>query len=580
MHLSLLTCLQLKGACGHAGSQSRRTTGNPFADEQDEQQEDALDLALHTYSDGVPHASVLNSQAASNNLSLSPADAEVKAPQRSPLHITQTQQQQHNNHMDVLGQEGVLHHPYLHHTAMVGPDMHAASQHSMQQATPVAVTAAELADESQAEPLPTVNTAGAVSGPLNSSQAPFQPNPVRQTSEEPDRNLSGSVQHPMSASDLPPPQQGQYLQAATAASKGPPIQGNSIYAQQEASAQDARGAELQQHAHSQQPGPKSRPGVPEEPGNRVLQTHVDWRPVLEAGTQPEQSVLHQSNSGVLSRAAHAFTETAQAAPLHATSAGPNLSCQPEMPISADEDQMQTRQALSAESVQAAQQGYSPPTNQQQQSNAGSAHGLQADRQHSQQLNAQQQSNAESAQGVQADRQDSRRLFAQQEANAEFAQGLQADRQHSQQVTAQQQSKAEFAQGVQADQQHSKQLPAQQHANAEFAADFGLQSMLGRSPPDAEEGAQESEVSAQDRQKFMQSLHSPDKGPKSKGLAKGFTRMRAKAKDLLQSGSSAGAPASQGGAVDPTASDAGLSRGSKMARDVTMMFGGLKRPANQ
>lgn len=40
-----------------AGSQGRRISGNPFADSQDEQQEDALDVALRTHSSKVSRMS-------------------------------------------------------------------------------------------------------------------------------------------------------------------------------------------------------------------------------------------------------------------------------------------------------------------------------------------------------------------------------------------------------------------------------------------------------------------------------------------------------------------------------------------
>ena len=101
-----------------------------------------------------------------------------------------------------------------------------------------------------------------------------------------------------------------------------------------------------------------------------------------------------------------------------------------------------------------------------------------------------------------------------------------------------------------------------------------------------EEEEDSEVSAQDRQKFMQSLQSPDRGSiRTKNLAKGFGRMRAKAKDLMQaraagaaSGGPAGQPAPAQGA--PKGSDAELGRGGRLARDMTSMFAGMKKPANQ
>ena len=115
---------------------------------------------------------------------------------------------------------------------------------------------------------------------------------------------------------------------------------------------------------------------------------------------------------------------------------------------------------------------------------------------------------------------------------------------------------------------------------------GLEGMLGMAAPESEEEEEDSEVSAQDRQKFMQSLQSPDRGStRTKNLAKGFGRMRAKAKDLMQaraagaaSGGPAGQPAPAQGA--PKGSDAELGRGGRLARDMTSMFAGLKKPANQ
>lgn len=131
----------------------------------------------------------------------------------------------------------------------------------------------------------------------------------------------------------------------------------------------------------------------------------------------------------------------------------------------------------------------------------------------------------------------------------------------------------------------------QFTHSSPAADSGptsaLQAMLGSSAPDTAEETAGSDVSAQDRMKFMQSLQSPDRGGRGKTFAKGFGRMKARAKDMLQSGvqsvnTPAGQPsASQGvGAGDQPDPSAGLGRGSKMARDMTMMFAGLKRPANQ
>ena len=118
---------------------------------------------------------------------------------------------------------------------------------------------------------------------------------------------------------------------------------------------------------------------------------------------------------------------------------------------------------------------------------------------------------------------------------------------------------------------------------------GLEGMLGRPAPDSEGEEEESAASAQDRQRFMQSLQSPERGPsRTKNLAKGFGRMRAKAKDMLQTRNAesprAGRPApqaqSQGVAAEASQAptDAELGRGGRFARDMTMMFAGLKKPS--
>lgn len=136
------------------------------------------------------------------------------------------------------------------------------------------------------------------------------------------------------------------------------------------------------------------------------------------------------------------------------------------------------------------------------------------------------------------------------------------------------------------------LPSRQGSAASQAAGLsaqqGLEGMLGSAAHGVEEEEEEeSEASAQDRQKFMQSLQSPDRGStRTKNLAKGFGRMRAKAKDLMQarnagaaSSGPAGQPApAQGASHTPT--DAELGRGGRLARDMTMMLAGLKKPANQ
>jgi hypothetical protein len=115
---------------------------------------------------------------------------------------------------------------------------------------------------------------------------------------------------------------------------------------------------------------------------------------------------------------------------------------------------------------------------------------------------------------------------------------------------------------------------------------GLEGMLGRAAPDSEEEEEDSKVSAQDRQKFMQSLQSPDRGStRTKNLAKGFGRMRAKAKDLMQARATGAASSGPAGQPAPApgaskGSDAELGRGGRLARDMTSMFSGLKKPANQ
>lgn len=122
---------------------------------------------------------------------------------------------------------------------------------------------------------------------------------------------------------------------------------------------------------------------------------------------------------------------------------------------------------------------------------------------------------------------------------------------------------------------------------------GLEGMLGRSAPDSDKEEEESAASSQDRQRFMQSLQSPDQGAsRSRNLAKGFGRMRAKAKDMLQA-KNAGSPPGpstrsaqqapqQGvaGRTAPTPTDAEPGKRGRLARDMTMMFAGLKKPINQ
>ena len=122
---------------------------------------------------------------------------------------------------------------------------------------------------------------------------------------------------------------------------------------------------------------------------------------------------------------------------------------------------------------------------------------------------------------------------------------------------------------------------------------GLEGMLGRSAPDSDTEEEGSEASAQDRQRFVQSLQSPDQGAsRSRNLAKGFGRMRAKAKDMLQS-KNAGSPSgpntrsaqqapSQGSSdgASHNATDTELGKRGRLARDMTLMFAGLKKPTNQ
>ena len=126
--------------------------------------------------------------------------------------------------------------------------------------------------------------------------------------------------------------------------------------------------------------------------------------------------------------------------------------------------------------------------------------------------------------------------------------------------------------------------------------IGLEGMLGSSAPDSDTEEEESTASAQDRQRFMQSLQSPDQGSsRSSNLAKGFGRMRAKAKDMqakLQA-KNAGSPSgphtrstqqaplhgsAEGASRTPT--DLDLGKRGRLARDMTLMFAGLKKPTNQ
>ena len=121
---------------------------------------------------------------------------------------------------------------------------------------------------------------------------------------------------------------------------------------------------------------------------------------------------------------------------------------------------------------------------------------------------------------------------------------------------------------------------------------GLEGMLGRFAPDSDTEEEEGAASAQDRQRFMKSLQSPDQGSsRSRNLVQGFGRMRAKAKDMLQAknaGSPSGPdtrsaqPAPLQGSVDGashTRKDVELGKRGRLARDMTLMFG-LKKPTNQ
>lgn len=122
---------------------------------------------------------------------------------------------------------------------------------------------------------------------------------------------------------------------------------------------------------------------------------------------------------------------------------------------------------------------------------------------------------------------------------------------------------------------------------------GLEGMLGRAAPDSDTEEEESAASAQDRQRFMQSLQSPDQGSsRSRNLAKGFGRMKAKAKDMLQA-KNAGSPHAPGnrsaqqasaqgvpGEGSHTPTDAELGKRGRLARDVNMLFAGLKKPSSQ
>ena len=126
----------------------------------------------------------------------------------------------------------------------------------------------------------------------------------------------------------------------------------------------------------------------------------------------------------------------------------------------------------------------------------------------------------------------------------------------------------------------------------LSEDTQVKGLLGRAAPDSEGEEEESAASAQDRQRFMQSLQSPERGgSRTKNLAKGFGRMRAKAKNMLQTRNAGSPPADRPAVpqVPPTNGPAGgpnvpkdaeLGKGSRFARDMTMMFAGLKKPNQQ
>ena len=127
-----------KHVCVNADStrSSRRTTGNPFADDTDEQ-EDALDIALRTRSSGMPASSAFLPQTPSRDLGTSPAGHTDSS---HPSHVVtastiqqqQLQQQQQIQRAD-SGQESMTLHLEAQQAPVSGLDMQAVPQHMVQQ---------------------------------------------------------------------------------------------------------------------------------------------------------------------------------------------------------------------------------------------------------------------------------------------------------------------------------------------------------------------------------------------------------------------------------------------------------------
>lgn len=348
--------------------------------------------------------------------------------------------------------------------------------------------------------------------------------------------------------------------------------------------QDASAASLLSHAALLQAAPQRRglrpPPAPPSAGSEALpgrqaSTHVQNDAPQRGGLRPPPAPPGHDSCTLLGRQASAHDQN-----LAAQSAGLRP---PPAPPGDDTGMLLGRQTSIPDRSNAGVEGVTvearPAHETQYSLGAPQVAGFSTPQMGSGQFQAQfrRQPSTDSLQA--AAQQHNQHTSTQQQLNTNFAQTGWQQTAQSTQLAEQRQSNAGFAQSRQQPSAESIQLAEQRQSNADFAQAASLQSMLGRSMPDTQDEASESDVSAQDRQKFVQSLQSPDKGSKAKGLAKGFTRMKARAKDMLQSGSQ-GSSSSQAGASDGTASNAGLSRGSKMARDMTTMFGGLKRPAHE
>ena len=115
---------------------SRRTTGNPFADDTDEQ-EDALDVALRTHSSAVPASSAFTPQAPSGDLDTSAAGhTDLSHPSNvvtaSNMPQPQQQQQQQRQSAD-SGQESMTLRLEAQHAPVPELGMQAAPQHMVHQ---------------------------------------------------------------------------------------------------------------------------------------------------------------------------------------------------------------------------------------------------------------------------------------------------------------------------------------------------------------------------------------------------------------------------------------------------------------